>query len=104
MKKSPANSNTLYGYPGTGSTGGIGGMGGYDSPSAAMALGGMGDIGGLGPLDGVHGIGIGTPGGSGHALLGPPMGAVTGMGRVDEDERRRRLGLVMDILKVCGPQ
>src|SRR6187402_2230585 len=65
VKKSPANSNTMYGYPGggghpTNSSFGVG----YDSPSAAMALGGVPGLE-LG-LDG-----IGVPGG-----IGTPLGGV----------------------------
>src|SRR5690349_11392897 len=46
VKKSPANSQTIYGYPSggnhpTNSSFGVG----YDSPSAAMALGGGMDLG-----------------------------------------------------------
>lgn len=39
---------------------------------------------------GLDGLGAGVPG----------MGALGSLGRGDEDERKRRLGLVMDILKV----
>jgi hypothetical protein len=88
FKKSPANSNTLYGYPSgsggghpTNSSFGVG----YDSPSAALALGGVPGLSELG-LDG-----MGTP------VPGPLAGGVRG----DEDERKRRLQHVMDILKVC---
>jgi hypothetical protein len=85
VKKSPANSNTLYGY---GSAGGghpthssFGGIG-YDSPSAAMALGvGVGELG----LDALG------PGGS--------LGATGAGARGDEEERMRKLGMVIDILK-----
>jgi hypothetical protein len=88
VKKSPANSNTLYGYPSggghpTNSSFGVG----YDSPSAAMALGGVPGLAELG-LDGVGAPGIGTPLGA----LVAPRGA--------EDERKRKLQQVMDILKV----
>jgi hypothetical protein len=86
FKKSPANSNTLYGYP-SGSGGGhptnssFGA--GYDSPSAALALSAVPGLSDLG-LEG-----MGTP--------GPvPLGGVRG----DEDERKRRLQQVVDILKV----
>lgn len=91
VKKSPANSNTLYGYP-SGSGGGhptnssFGA--GYDSPSAAMALGGVPNLADLG-LDGMGGA---VPG----------MGTLGSLVRGDEDERKRRLGVVMDILKVCS--
>lgn len=78
FKKSPANSNTLYGYPAgsggghpTNSSFGVG----YDSPSAALALG----------LES-----MGTP------VAGQLAGGVRG----DEDERKRRLQQVVDILKV----
>lgn len=88
FKKSPANSNTLYGYPGGGGGGhptnssfGVG----YDSPSAALALGGVPGLSELG-LDA-----MGTPG----------PGALGGPVRGDEDERKRRLQHVVDILKVC---
>lgn len=92
VKKSPANSNTMYGYPNSGgghptnSSFGVG----YDSPSAAIALGGLSnmDLGleGMGtPLGGVS-LGVGA----GHA------------GRREEEDRRRRLEAVMEILKVCG--
>jgi hypothetical protein len=90
VKKSPANSNTIYGYP-SGSGGGhptnssFGA--GYDSPSAAMALGSVPNLADLG----LDAMGAGVPG----------MGALGTLGRGDEDERKRRLGLVMDILKVC---
>ena len=68
---------------------------GYDSPSAAMALGGVSGLDlGLDAIGVSHGLG--TPlGGVGHL-------AAQGVGgqRGDEDERRRRLVLVQDILKV----
>ncbi|KAH8687556.1 mediator of RNA polymerase II transcription subunit 1-domain-containing protein [Tricladium varicosporioides] len=83
VKKSPANSQTLYGYPSggnhpTNSSFGVG----YDSPSAAMALGGGMDLG----IDGGLGVGAGGIGGVGGA-------------RGDEEERRRKLGVVVEILK-----
>jgi len=89
VKKSPANSNTLYGYP-SGGAGGYDRVGGYDSPSAAMALGGLGEVmdlgmDGLGVLGGSQGLGLG-----GHG---------TGV-RGDEDERKRKMAMVVDILKV----
>lgn len=97
VKKSPATSQTMYGY--TGSTPGASGLGGghfgagaamgYDSPSAAMALGGMGMELGIDGLGGdIHGLGaVGGIGG--------------GAERRDEDiERRRKLEQVKDILKV----
>jgi hypothetical protein len=87
-KSSPANSNTLYGYTSgsggghpTNSSFGVG----YDSPSAALALGGVPGLAELG-LDA-----MGTP------VPGPLGGGVRG----DEDERKRRLQQVLDILKVC---
>ena len=87
FKKSPANSNTVYGYM----SGGGGGLPtqssfgvGYDSPSAAIALGGGPGLMELG-LDG---------------LGGQTMGSLGNLGRGDEDERKRRLGMVVDILKV----
>lgn len=95
VKKSPANLNTLYGYPAAGNhptNSSFGG--GYDSPSAALALGaaGLGEIG----LDG-----LGTPSASGLAGLGSVVGGLSSGGaRGDEQDRARRLGLVMDILKV----
>lgn len=58
---------------------------GYDSPSAALALGGVPGLSELG-LDA-----MGTPG----------PGALGGPVRGDEDERKRRLQHVVDILKVC---
>jgi hypothetical protein len=81
FKKSPANSNTLYGYA-SGSGGGHAtnssfGVG-YDSPSAAMALGGVQGLTELG-LDG--------------------MGTQV-LGRGDEDEKKRRLQQVLEILQV----
>lgn len=95
VKKSPANSNTLYGYPSAGNHPTNSSFGaGYDSPSAAMALGGGTGLGELG-LDG-----IGTPGAGG---LGNGVGIGQlnpGSGRGDEEERWRRLTTVMDILKV----
>jgi hypothetical protein len=79
VKKSPANSATLYGYGSGGVGSGTGGfVGGYDSPSAAMALGGV-DLEGMG---------------MGHGLSG-----VLG-GRQVEDERRRKLEDVISILSV----
>lgn len=51
-----------------------------------MALGGVPNLADLG-LDAMGG---GVPG----------MGALGALGRGDEDERKRRLGLVLDILKV----
>ena len=93
VKKSPANSNTLYGY-----TSGSGGGhptnssfgAGYDSPSAAMALGGVPNLADLG-LDSMGG--------------GPdmgPLGALGALGKGDEDERKKkRLEAVVDILMVC---
>lgn len=85
----------MYGYPGGGhpthST-----FAGYDSPSAAMALGGVPglDMG----LDGLGGsgmgMGIGTPMAMGIGGLGGNLG------RGEEDERRRRLEMVVEILKV----
>lgn len=90
FKKSPANSNTLYGYPSGGSGGGhptASSFGaGYDSPSAALALGGVPGLGDLG-LDAMNGA--------------PGLGPLAGTARGDEDERRRRLQQVVDTLKVC---
>lgn len=85
LKKSPANSNTLYGIPT--SIGGANhptnssfGMAGYDSPSAAMALGagiGLTELG----LDNitVEAAGLGT------SVLGD-LAAV----RIEEDKKRRQ--------------
>ncbi|KAL2071428.1 hypothetical protein VTL71DRAFT_12663 [Oculimacula yallundae] len=89
VKKSPANSNTMYGYPAgghpTNSSFGVG----YDSPSAAMALG----------VPGLE-LGLeGLPGGMGTPVGGVSMAHLGGV-RADEDDRRRRLGQVVDILKV----
>ncbi len=88
VKKSPANSNTLYGYPSVSAAG-------YDSPSAAMALGGSGlvDLG----LD-MGAVGGMTPGMS-HGMTSG-MGPLGPLGRANEDERKRRLAAVMDVLKV----
>ena len=89
VKKSPANSNTVYGYGGGNHP--TNSSFGYDSPSAAMALGAVGGLGELG-LDG-----MGTPGASG---LGVGLGGLGGV-RGDDQERTRRLTAVLDILKVC---
>jgi hypothetical protein len=79
VKKSPANSATLYGYgSGGASSGGGGFVGGYDSPSAAMALGGV-DLEGMG--------------------IGHGLGGVL-EGRNVEDERKRKLEDVISILSV----
>ena len=51
-----------------------------------MALGSVTNLGDLG----LDAMGAGVPG----------MSALGSLGRGDEDERKRRLGLVMDILKV----
>jgi hypothetical protein len=51
-----------------------------------MALGG-----------GMHGMDLGLDSMGGPV---PGMGALGALGRGDEDERKRRLGVVMDILKV----
>ena len=62
-----------------------------------MALGGVPGLEGLG----LEGMGnMGTPLGGG---LGTSVGGALGGGgaRADEEERRRRLGVVMDVLKVC---
>ncbi|RDW82039.1 hypothetical protein BP6252_03151 [Coleophoma cylindrospora] len=85
FKKSPANSNTLYGYPSGGGHPTNSSFGaGYDSPTAAMALGGVPDLAQLG-LDG-----MGTQG----------LGALGNLGRGDEDEQKRRLQHMLDILQV----
>jgi hypothetical protein len=86
----------MYGYPGAGNHPTTSSFGqGYDSPSAAMALGGVPGLEGLG-LEG-----MGTPLGGG---LSSGVGGALGVGgaRADEEERRRRLGVVMDVLKVCS--
>ena len=96
VKKSPANSGTLYGSGGSGlgamvggtpgAMGGLGntpggggvGFGGYDSPSAAMALGSV-------DLDGIHGL--------------VSEGLVGGLGgRGMDDEKRRQLENIIQIL------
>lgn len=85
FKKSPANSNTLYGYPSGGGHPSNSSFGAaYDSPSAAMALGGVPSLAELG-LDGIG---------------APDLGALGTLGRGDEDERRRKLQQVLDTLKV----
>lgn len=57
-----------------------------------MALGSGPGLDGLG----LEGMGnMGTP-------LGGGVGGALGGARADEDERRRKLGVVMDILKVCS--
>jgi hypothetical protein len=85
VKKSPANSNTVYGYPsGAGHPTNSSFGAAYDSPSAAMALGGVPGLAELG-LDG-----MGAPG----------LGVMGALGRGDEDERKRKLQQVLDILKV----
>ncbi|KAH8811876.1 mediator of RNA polymerase II transcription subunit 1-domain-containing protein [Xylogone sp. PMI_703] len=81
VKKSPANSNTLYGYPSGGghpTNSSFGGV--YDSPSAAMALG-VPDLG----LEGMGASGLGA------------IGSMTG--RSNDDDRQRKLQQVLDILK-----
>lgn len=100
FKKSPANSATLMGHSvssGGGGSGGGGGGGGngvggpssvpmtYDSPAAA-AMGALGGSGGLdlGALD--------------HVSVGG-LGALSVMGRNDEDERAKRLQTVLQMLK-----
>ncbi|KAL5321674.1 hypothetical protein ACEPPN_009634 [Leptodophora sp. 'Broadleaf-Isolate-01'] len=89
VKKSPANSNTMYGYPAGGHPSSSSFGVGYDSPSAAMAL----------AVPGLE-LGLeGLPGGMGTPVGGVSLGHLSGA-RADEDERRRRLGQVMDILKV----
>jgi len=66
-------------------------MAGYDSPSAAMALGA-----GVGLADlGIDGMGI-SDGGMGGSVLGET--SATRM----EDEKKRKLQAVIDILKVGG--
>ncbi|CAG8979351.1 hypothetical protein HYALB_00002477 [Hymenoscyphus albidus] len=85
VKKSPANSNTVYGYPSGGgghpTNSSFGGVG-YDSPSAAMALGG---VHGMGDLDA--------------AIGGQGMGGLGGLGRaVGDDEKKRKLEEVVSIL------
>lgn len=87
IKKSPANSNTLYGYPSANHATNSSYGAGYDSPSAAMALGGVAGLGELG-MDG-----IGTPG------MGVGLGTLGGT-RGDDQDRSRKLAAVVDILKV----
>jgi len=102
VKKSPANSNTMFGYPGGAGghpTNSSFGGGGYDSPSAAMALGGVSVSGldGLG-LDSMA-VGMATPMGVGSVGLG--MGVVVNVGGVGgEKGKRRKLEEVTEILKV----
>ncbi len=90
LKKSPANSNTMFGYQSGGghpsnSSAGLG----YDSPTAAMALGIPTGLESL--------MDIPTPG---QLNLGH-LGHMNGLGgKVEEDERWRRLGVIKDILKV----
>ncbi|KAI9742709.1 MAG: hypothetical protein M1818_003850 [Claussenomyces sp. TS43310] len=76
FKKSPANSNPAYGHPTNSSFGAMN----FDSPTAAAlgALPALGDI----SLDAAGGL-----------LLG-------GVGRSDEDEKKRKMQQVIDILKV----
>lgn len=76
VKKSPANSQTLYGHPTSSSFGAIN----FDSPTAA-ALGTLPPLGDI-ALDANGGL-----------ILG-------GAGRTDEDEKKRKLQQVIDILKV----
>ncbi|KAI1007197.1 hypothetical protein K3495_g1018 [Podosphaera aphanis] len=73
IKKSPATMNMMSNNSNIGSFGG-----GYDSPSAAMALGGLAGLCDLG-LDG--------------------LGGVASLRRDDEEDRRRRLEMVIEILK-----
>jgi hypothetical protein len=61
----------------------------FDSPSAAAALGVLPSLGDLG-LDGTTG-----------GLVMPVVGGLHGLGaRSDEDEKRKKLQQVIDILKV----
>jgi hypothetical protein len=82
-KKSPANSNHQYGHLTTSSFGAIN----FDSPTTAAALASLplGDL----SMDTASGVGLGGLGGGIH-----------GVGRQDEDERKRKLQMVIDILKV----
>ncbi|KFY86088.1 hypothetical protein V500_07886 [Pseudogymnoascus sp. VKM F-4518 (FW-2643)] len=97
-KKSPANSNQ-YAHPTASSFGGIN----FDSPTTAAALATLplGDLGldasagGLGGGLGHLGGGLGLAGG-----LGGGLGGLQGIGRLDEDERKRRkLMQIVDTLK-----
>jgi len=75
FKKSPANSSTLLGHPGSVPAN-------FDSPSAA-AFGALEIGGGLGlGLDGVGVVGLGG----------------LGLARADDDERAKRLHAILDIL------
>lgn len=88
FKKSPANSNTLYGYPSGGGHPTNSSFGAtYDSPSAAIALGGVPGLAELG-LDGMG---------------APALNALGSLGRGDEDEKKRRMQQVLEILQVCYP-
>ncbi|CAD6500863.1 BgTH12-06568 [Blumeria graminis f. sp. triticale] len=73
LKKSPITSQIAYGHGAAGSFGT-----GYDSPSAATALGSIAGLGDLG-LD--------------------VLGGVSGLRRDDEEDRRRKLEMVSEILK-----
>jgi len=87
LKKSPANSATLVGYP-TGSGSGGAGPVNFDSPSAAAAMGALG----LTPGFADHLAGMDHVGVAGLAGLGS-------LGVRGEDERLKRLHAVIDILK-----
>jgi hypothetical protein len=88
FKKSPANSNTVYGHPTNSSFGAMN----FDSPSTAAALGALGPGMGMGIGD----LALDAAG----ALVLAPGSMSAGMGRGDEDEKRKRLQQVIDILKV----
>jgi hypothetical protein len=75
FKKSPATSSTLLGRPGSAPVN-------FDSPTAAAALGALG----------LSDLGLGG------------LGGLNALGRVDDDERLRRLDAVIDTLNVCLPR
>jgi hypothetical protein len=81
FKKSPANASTLYGHPTNSPFGGMN----FDSPSAAAALGVLPALGDL-TLD-AHG-----------AIV--MAGSVDGTVRNDEDDKKKKLQQVIDMLKV----
>ncbi len=77
--KSPANSSTLMGHGGSAPVS-------FDSPSAAAALGALGITGGLDI--GLDAVGVGGLG-------------LSGLARLDDDERLKRMHNLLDELKVC---
>lgn len=76
FKKSPANSNTVYGHPTNSSFGAMN----FDSPSTAAALGIMPGLADL--------------------ALDAAGGSLSALGRGDDDEKKRKLQQVIDILKL----